>query len=122
MKCPHCEEEIPGSPCPECGETVFEDANYCSACGTPLKESAPPVHQGRNFFDHDHDDDEDIDFDNRVLCPDGTCTGIIVDGRCTECGKVVGDGVSPKEDPDQAEVKEENSEVDTDESAKEKDA
>jgi hypothetical protein len=22
-----------------------------------------------------------------VLCPDGTCTGIIVDGKCTECGK-----------------------------------
>jgi hypothetical protein len=27
------------------------------------------------------------DFDDRVLCPDGICTGIIVDGKCTECGK-----------------------------------
>jgi hypothetical protein len=27
------------------------------------------------------------DFDDRVLCPDGTCTGIIVDGKCSECGK-----------------------------------
>jgi hypothetical protein len=30
--------------------------------------------------------DDDLDMENRVLCPDGTCTGIIVDGRCTECG------------------------------------
>ena len=118
MKCPHCEKEIPGSPCPGCGEIVFEDANYCSACGTSLKESASPVPQGKNFFSHDNDDGEDIDFDNRVLCPDGTCTGIIVDGRCTECGKVV----DAKEETDQAEVKEVNGEGGTDESAGEKDA
>ena len=84
MKCPHCEEEIPGSPCPGCGESVYDDdANYCMACGIPLKESAPPVSRDDDFFD----DEEDIDFDNRELCPDGTCTGIIVDGRCSECGK-----------------------------------
>jgi hypothetical protein len=34
-------------------------------------------------------DDSDFDFENRVLCPDGTCTGIIVDGKCTECGKQI---------------------------------
>jgi hypothetical protein len=32
-------------------------------------------------------DDSDFDPENRVLCPDGTCTGIIIDGRCIECGK-----------------------------------
>ncbi len=91
MKCPHCEEEIPGSPCPGCGESVFDDeANYCMACGIPLKESVPPVPRDEDFFD----DDEDIDFDNRELCPDGTCTGIMVDGRCSECGKAPGDAVS----------------------------
>ena len=120
MKCPHCEEEIPGSPCPECGEIVFDDANYCSACGTPLKESAPPVYQGKNFFDHD--DDEDIDFDNRVLCSDGTCTGIIVDGRCSECGKTVGDENVLKDDQENSEIKEENGEAEETEPAKDKDA
>ena len=29
-----------------------------------------------------------IDFDNRKLCSDGTCIGVIgADGRCKECGK-----------------------------------
>ncbi len=120
MKCPHCEEEIPGSPCPECGETVFEDANYCSACGTPLKESAKPAFQGKNFFDDD--EEEDIDFDNRVLCPDGTCTGIIVDGRCTECGKVVGDETASTGDQEEAEIKAVNGEAEGIETGKEKDA
>jgi hypothetical protein len=31
--------------------------------------------------------EDGYDFDDRVLCPDGTCTGIIVDGKCSECGK-----------------------------------
>jgi hypothetical protein len=33
------------------------------------------------------DDNEDLDLENRILCPDGACTGIIVNGRCTECGR-----------------------------------
>ena len=33
------------------------------------------------------EDDNGFDFGDRILCPDGTCTGIIVDGRCSECGK-----------------------------------
>jgi hypothetical protein len=32
-------------------------------------------------------DQEDFDLEDRILCPDGTCTGIIVNGKCTECGK-----------------------------------
>ena len=83
MKCPHCEKEIPGSPCPKCGEVVFEDSNYCMNCGAPLKEELEGVSRDEDFFD----DDEGIDFEDRVLCPDGTCTGIIIDGKCTECGK-----------------------------------
>ncbi len=121
MKCPHCEEEIPGSPCPKCGEIVFDDANYCSACGVPLKESVPPAYQGKNFFDS-NDDDEDIDFDNRVLCPDGSCTGIMVDGRCTECGRAEGDEGPLKEEPEEAEVEEKKTDLKTPEPAKEKDA
>ena len=83
MKCPHCEKEIPGSPCPKCGEMVFEDANYCMACGVPLKEGLEEISRDEDFLEYD----DDLDLEDRVLCPDGACTGIIVDGKCTECGK-----------------------------------
>jgi hypothetical protein len=49
-------------------------------CGTTLRQAESennPVEV----------DEEELDFENRILCPDGTCTGIIVDGKCTECGK-----------------------------------
>jgi len=87
MKCPHCEKEIPGSPCPKCGEMVFEDANYCMACGAPLKEGPEEISRDENFFEYD----DDFDLEDRVLCPDGACTGIIIDGKCTECGRSEGD-------------------------------
>ncbi len=33
-------------------------------------------------------DDEALDWENRRLCPDESCIGIIgPDGRCTECGR-----------------------------------
>ena len=83
MKCPHCEKELPGSPCPECGEMVLEDANYCMACGAALKEGLEEISRGDDFLEYD----DDFDLDDRVLCPDGACTGIIIDGKCTECGK-----------------------------------
>jgi len=87
------------------------------SCATPLKESARPAHQGKNFFGDSGG--EDIDFDNRVLCPDGTCTGIIVDGRCSECGKAEGDEDSLKKETEETEAKEEEGEVETTEPTKE---
>lgn len=85
IKCPHCGKEIPGPACPHCGAMSPEGADYCMACGSSLLEHAdsddqlnPPI-----------EEDDDLDLENRVLCPDGTCTGIIVDGKCTECGKEV---------------------------------
>ena len=34
------------------------------------------------------DPDETLDLDDRVLCPDGACIGVIgPDGRCSECGR-----------------------------------
>lgn len=85
MKCPYCEKELPGITCPDCGQTVPEGANYCMYCGAPMREDLEaPVDQGPM-------EEDDLDLENRVLCPDGTCTGIIVDGRCTECGKSLED-------------------------------
>ena len=34
-----------------------------------------------------NEEEDGFDLDNRVLCPDGNCTGIIIDGKCIECGK-----------------------------------
>jgi hypothetical protein len=45
-------------------------------CGAQFEEETPVI-----------DGEDGLDFEDRVLCPDGTCTGIIIDGKCSECGK-----------------------------------
>lgn len=43
-------------------------------------------------------EDLELDLGRRVLCPDGTCTGVIgPDGKCSECGRP-GVGVGPSVD------------------------
>ena len=79
LKCPHCNKGIPGPSCPQCGTESPEGANYCLECGASLDKSEEV------FID----DEGNIDFENRVLCPDGTCTGIMVDGKCSECGNSI---------------------------------
>jgi uncharacterized membrane protein YvbJ len=83
MKCPYCEKEIPGKTCPGCGTVTPGEARYCMECGSLLAD-----------YSEDYSEETDsgygeegLDLEDRVLCPDGTCTGIIVDGKCTECGK-----------------------------------
>jgi hypothetical protein len=77
MECPHCHKEIAGKPCAACGAQVPEGGHYCMYCGATLSEEP----RGRK------DPEESFDLDDRILCPDGTCTGMIVDGKCSECGK-----------------------------------
>ena len=77
MECPHCNKEIPGKNCPNCSAVIPLESRYCMDCGINLEEDA-----GDRI-----EQDDGFDFENRVLCPDGTCTGIIIDGKCTECGK-----------------------------------
>ena len=79
MKCPNCDTEIPGTSCPECGTVSPEDAKYCMECGVSLEAELDDTSDEENVFD----------LDDRILCPDGTCTGIMVDGKCTECGKTL---------------------------------
>lgn len=76
MKCPFCDKEIPGVICQKCGETIPQGAKYCMECGASLADTFTDL-------------DDDFDFENRVLCPDGACTGIIENGKCTECGKEI---------------------------------
>lgn len=82
MECPHCHQEIPGKICPACGAVVPAKGRYCAECGAHLSEE---VH-------HSLDQEEGPDLEDRVLCPDGTCTGIIVDGKCVECGRPYEEG------------------------------
>jgi DNA-directed RNA polymerase subunit RPC12/RpoP len=77
MECPNCHKEISGKSCPACGAQVPEESRYCMKCGAPFREEPQQT----------ADQDESFDLDDRILCPDGACTGIIVDGKCTECGK-----------------------------------
>ncbi len=77
MECPHCHKEIPGKNCAECGAVVPLESHYCMHCGAHLEEKAEDT----------SDQDEGFDLESRILCPDGTCTGIIINGKCTECGK-----------------------------------
>jgi len=80
MKCPHCNEEISGPACSRCGAIAPEGANFCMVCGADLRQKSEGL---------EPEDQGELDFEDRVLCPDGTCTGIIVDGKCTECGRSV---------------------------------
>jgi hypothetical protein len=89
MECPHCGETLPSKTCPDCGEDVPENSLYCLACGVPLDEEDRPAVE---------DDESGLDFDNRVLCPDGACTGIMENGRCTECGRRHGESGEPEAD------------------------
>lgn len=77
MRCPHCNKEITGKACPQCGTTVPSESLYCMKCGDPFEEETPD----------DLGEDDEFDLENRVLCSDESCTGIIVNGVCTECGK-----------------------------------
>jgi hypothetical protein len=77
MKCPHCSKEIPGKECPHCNTVIPAESRYCIECGIDMEGTPEDIEV----------EDSDPDFENRVLCPDGTCTGIIIDSRCCECGK-----------------------------------
>jgi hypothetical protein len=60
------------------------------------------------------EDDNGFDLGDRILCLDGTCTGIIVDGRCSECGK------TPNQVKKQEERREEQQEEEQEEKQAEK--
>ncbi len=67
----------------------------CKVCGTVSPSAvADPRRQGMvPKEDGETDDDED---DDRELCPDGACIGLIAaNGRCTVCGRAAETAAAP---------------------------
>ena len=73
---------------------VISPDGRCKECGMPGGEQ-PEITQARDDAsgvssqgkEADHESD-DPDWQNRRLCPDGNCIGVIgPDGRCRECGR-----------------------------------
>jgi hypothetical protein len=61
----------------------------CKVCGTVGPSAvADPRRQGMVAVGDGEVDDDVDDQDDRELCPDGTCVGLIgADGRCNVCGR-----------------------------------
>ncbi|HON58979.1 MAG TPA: hypothetical protein P5040_02210 [Smithella sp.] len=78
-----------------CIGTIGPDGR-CRECGKPYQGVLPEGKQhtalntapsGQQAGD---DGVTDEDWDNRVLCPDESCIGVIgPDGKCKECGKTL---------------------------------
>jgi hypothetical protein len=76
MECPHCHQKISGKECRNCGTEIPSESRYCLKCGAEVEFEEAAVQ-----------DEDEFDIENRVLCPDGACTGIVIDGKCIECGR-----------------------------------
>ena len=68
----------------------------CKECGKPYTEqqapekhaNQPEIEVGDDIERHEKPGQQD-DWENRTLCSDESCIGVIgPDGRCKECGKV----------------------------------
>lgn len=82
LNCEKCGHEIETLDCGNCGGKNPTDAQYCCYCGKPFQDKV----SGKKEKKDKKGDPYDIE--NRVLCPDGSCIGIINEkGVCTECGK-----------------------------------
>ncbi len=72
MKCPNCDFEIAGIVCEVCGGETPQGSLYCCHCGGEIEVET----------------DGSFDLENRILCSDETCTGVINEkGICGVCGK-----------------------------------
>ncbi len=70
MECPVCKAKLASRRCNLCLRESPSEAVYCMFCGALLEET-----------------EGELDLEERILCPDGNCTGIIENGRCTVCGR-----------------------------------
>lgn len=76
MECENCSSEIRSKKCEACREKVPTWSKYCPLCGVVMPEKTTKR------------DGDPMSMENRVLCYDGNCIGILdADNRCTICGK-----------------------------------
>ncbi len=82
MICETCGGETDTVECPGCGIAVRKLGRYCYICGGALD-------QGTVGGEVRGEREEDpLDLENRVLCSDGACIGVIGEnGLCRVCGK-----------------------------------
>ncbi len=73
----------PDGRCKECGIPSGIPSGNPEECAGRTAETAGAVRSGSN-----PDPESEPGWENRKLCPDGNCIGVIgPDGRCKECGK-----------------------------------
>lgn len=84
MRCPNCNEELPGIACPKCGKTIPNESIFCMYCGVRLENYSDTE---ANYENADTGVEDQDDFEDRIPCSDGNCIGIIVNGKCNVCGK-----------------------------------
>ena len=78
----------PDGRCKECGllfegefTPIADEGDYIDA-----EDETPDDYE--EFPEEDRDEHGDIDWENRTLCVDESCIGVIgPDGKCKECGK-----------------------------------
>ncbi|MCX8022362.1 MAG: hypothetical protein N2745_06270 [Syntrophorhabdaceae bacterium] len=75
MICDKCGKELDTLFCKKCNNDVLRLGPFCYFCGSPLMDSTV------------ESEDDGIDFENRILCSDGTCIGVVENGVCKVCGK-----------------------------------
>ncbi|MEW6267425.1 MAG: hypothetical protein AB1641_30505 [Thermodesulfobacteriota bacterium] len=77
--CERCGHQHQGLVCGDCRGLNPPEALFCCHCGRKIKrESAGEAGGDKNPYD----------LENRVLCRDESCIGIINEaGVCTECGR-----------------------------------
>jgi hypothetical protein len=83
LKCPSCQQELESRTCPECSKACPGDAKYCCYCGQIFpKDDAVRSSPAKKVKG------DPFDLENRVLCADGLCIGVIDErGVCCECGR-----------------------------------
>lgn len=78
FECENCGHEQPSKACSDCRESVPVWAKFCPHCGKEQKKSLRKADKSADPFA----------MENRRLCPDGNCIGILdADGVCIVCGK-----------------------------------